>query len=316
MNADPDLLLDLAGAVSDGRPVDWSAVSVTPQADSMRDVIEEMAVLARVGELHRTFATTTGSEESAAPEDPNQTKLARWGDLLLLERVGAGTAGEVFRAYDNQLQREVALKLFYPDPDSTSSPLTEGRLLARVRHPNVVTVFGAAESGGRVGVWMEFIRGRTLGARVADEGPLSVREVVDMGIELCEALAAVHQAGLLHRDVKPQNVMLSHDGRVVLMDFSAGREQLGGDRSVAGNAVVSGARNLHGRFAVGRERSLQSRRPALPSVDRLVSSHGPQRWRASTRARGRSHAVAGEPPSQSLRCRRDGHRSRHLAHPK
>jgi serine/threonine-protein kinase len=237
VSADPDVLLDLAGADADGTPVDWKAFG-PPQDGPVRGVIEEMALLARIGELHRTFGNGPDGHESAWDEAPDREPPARWGDLRLLERVGAGMAGEVFRAYDDRLQREVALKLFYPDHDGTaSSALTEGRLLARVRHPNVVTVFGVDEFDGRVGVWMEFIRGRTLADRVGDDGPLPVRNAVETGTQLCDALEAVHRAHLLHRDIKPQNVMLADDGRVVLMDFSAGGEQLRRDQDVAGTPL-------------------------------------------------------------------------------
>ncbi len=100
--------------------------------------------------------------------------------------------------------------------------LEEGRLLAKVRHPNVVTVYGAARFDGRAGIWMEFVRGRTLADVVAQDGPLPPVRVASIGVALCHALSAVHGASLVHRDVKPQNVMLGDDSRVVLMDFGAG----------------------------------------------------------------------------------------------
>jgi TolB-like protein/Tfp pilus assembly protein PilF len=102
--------------------------------------------------------------------------------------------------------------------------LEEGRLLARVRHPNVIAVYGADVRDGRVGLWMEFVEGETLEGRLHREGPLSAREALLVGIELCGALAAVHQAGVVHRDVKAQNVMREAGGRLVLMDFGAGEE--------------------------------------------------------------------------------------------
>ena len=100
--------------------------------------------------------------------------------------------------------------------------MDEGRLLARLRHPHIVSVYGAARIDGQVGLWMEFLRGRTLAQAVATDGALPTRKVAEIGAALCDALAAVHKAGLVHRDVKAQNVMLADDGRVVLMDFGAG----------------------------------------------------------------------------------------------
>jgi Tol biopolymer transport system component len=145
----------------------------------------------------------------------------------VLEHVASGAFGDVYRAWDPGLDREVALKLLRRSSDldaHADEAIDEGRLLARVRHSNVVTVYGAARVDGRVGLWMEFLRGRTLAETVAETGALHPARVVQIGLALCDALEAIHRAGLLHRDVKPQNVMLTPDGGVVLMDFGAGRE--------------------------------------------------------------------------------------------
>ena len=144
---------------------------------------------------------------------------------------GSGTFGEVYRAWDRHLEREVALKLLRPasrstsDDDPHSSRIArEGRLLARVRHPNVITVYGVEVHDGRVGLWMELIRGTTLEALLQKRGPFSAQEAALIGIDLCRALAAIHAAGLIHRDVKAQNVMREDGGRIVLMDLGTGRE--------------------------------------------------------------------------------------------
>src|SRR4029077_3080841 len=100
----------------------------------------------------------------------------------------------------------------------------EGRLLARVRHPNVVTVYGVAAHEQRVGLWMELVRGATLEQQLGAHGPLSAREAALIGIDLCRALAAIHAAGLIHRDVKAQNVMREDGGSIVLMDLGTSRE--------------------------------------------------------------------------------------------
>ena len=150
----------------------------------------------------------------------------RWGSLVVRERVGAGVFGEVYRAYDEQLQREVALKLLRVGSRSSdrlaAKVLNEGRLLARLRHPNVVMVHGVEARGDRVGLWMEFVRGCTLEQLLDRQGLFSAREAALIGQDLCRALAAVHAAGLVHRDVKAQNVMREEGGRVVLMDFGTG----------------------------------------------------------------------------------------------
>ena len=97
--------------------------------------------------------------------------------------------------------------------------MQEARLLARVDHPNVVRVFGIDEHDGAVGLAMEFIEGLTLKRLLAERGVFSAREAALTGFDLCGAVAAVHRAGLIHRDVKTQNVMRAVGGRIVLMDF-------------------------------------------------------------------------------------------------
>ena len=123
----------------------------------------------------------------------------------------------------------MALKVLWRStPESQSSrparALKEGRLLARLRHPNVVTVYGADHIDGRVGLWMEFVKGQTLAQLVRSQGPFGAREAALIGLDLCRALAAVHTAGVLHGDIKAHNVMREEGGRTVLMDFGTGKD--------------------------------------------------------------------------------------------
>lgn len=170
--------------------------------------------------------TLTLRNETTSFEPGERSKPATgiWGHLTLLEQVGTGGFGEVYRAWDPTLQREVALKLLVAGAPASVELESEGRLLARVRHPNVVLVFGLAEHDGRVGLWEEFIRGRTLAQILEDRGQFSAAEAVSIGKALCHALVAVHGAGLIHRDIKAQNVMREEGGRIVLMDFGLGLE--------------------------------------------------------------------------------------------
>src|SRR5215471_733308 len=151
----------------------------------------------------------------------------RWGPLVLMEKVGEGSFGEVYRAWDMTLEREVALKLMRAAEEDPAL-LQEARMLAKLRHPNVVTVYGADRHDGRSGVWMDFIEGETLAAIVEERGAFGAMEALLVGVDVCRALAAVHQSGLLHRDIKAQNVMRERGGRIVLMDFGLGHEAAGG----------------------------------------------------------------------------------------
>ena len=130
---------------------------------------------------------------------------------------------------DPGLEREVALKILRTS-DGSAAVLQEGRLLAKVRHPKVVAVYGVDQFEGAVGLWMELVQGVTLKQFLATHGVFGAQEAAVVGINLCSAVAAVHKAGLLHRDIKVQNVMREAGGRIVLMDFGAGqiREEVAG----------------------------------------------------------------------------------------
>jgi eukaryotic-like serine/threonine-protein kinase len=231
-------LLDLAASVADGAQVDWQAAE-TGAEDKARRLVRQLRLVADVAELYRSLPDppTHGrrAHDEPAPDGP------RWGRLILLEKIGEGTSSEVYRAWDPELQREVALKLLRADGTEAEAArwrmLGEARRLARVRHPHVVLVYGADRREDRVGLWMEFVDGETLDGLVQRSGLLSAREAALVGIDLCRALAAVHAAGLIHRDIKAQNVIRESGGRIVLMDFGTGEEIRGREPRLAGTPL-------------------------------------------------------------------------------
>jgi eukaryotic-like serine/threonine-protein kinase len=171
-----------------------------------------------------TVSITNDSTVSMTAEQGRlPATVGTWGSLKLIKRVGQGSFGEVYRAFDTTLEREVALKLLLPSRQDKASEakalLREARALARVRHPNVVPVYGVDSHDGRVGFWSDFVHGKTLSALLAAEGPFGPREAALIGIDLCRAVGAVHAAGLFHRDIKAGNVMREAGGRILLMDF-------------------------------------------------------------------------------------------------
>jgi len=176
-------------------------------------------------ELRLTEATASFDAANAArvSRDPKM-----WGDFQLLQQLGAGGFGEVYRAWDPVLEREVALKLLLPrglDPENEYAAIVaEARAIARVRHPNIVSVYGVDRHDGRVGFWSDFVRGQTLADMIATNGPCSAKETAEIGVALCDALSAVHHAGLLHRDIKASNSIRSEDGRILLMDFGLSQD--------------------------------------------------------------------------------------------
>lgn len=180
-------------------------------------------VLQALGLDQRTLSLASGPTEINARKERKE-----WGQFQLLQRLGAGGFGEVYRAWDPTLEREVALKLLRPrglkPEEEFAAIVAEARAMARVRHPNTVSVHGVDRHDGRVGLWSDFIRGQTLACWVETEGLRTQKETAEIGIALCNALSAVHHAGLLHRDIKPGNAMQAEDGRILLMDFGLSHE--------------------------------------------------------------------------------------------
>lgn len=312
MSGEPIRFDALLESVADGDSLDWDALEAAAD-DDQRRLLRHLRVVASVAEVHRTVPVEHGAPAFAPLMDVVAAGHAvpRWGHLLLLEKIGEGAFGEVYRARDPWLDREVALKLLRPrlaDRAPDSRLVAEGRALARVRHPNVVTVYGADMHDGRAGLWMELVRGRTLAQIVAAQGPFGAAEAAVIGQEICRALSAVHAAGLVHRDVKAQNVMREAGGRLVLMDFGAGQTPLylapellpdgGGTTAgdiyalgvllyhlVTGRYPVTGAsiEDLHAAHADGERRRLGDVRPDLSdgfvaAVERAVQPDPAQRY--------------------------------------
>ena len=259
MKVDQDYLIRIAGAVSDGKAVNWEAEeSAEPRLEGR---LRKLRVLESIASFHQTPAEAEprdapgsiaealdqlGDVSEAPTLGPLKTTAApagpvrEWGHLKLLERLGEGASGEVFRATDPKLGRDVALKLLRTDVRMDPQRfLSEARRLARVRHANVLMVHGAAEHDGRVGLWTDLLAGETLERRLRREGRCGPEEAAGIGINLCEALAAVHGQGLVHRDVKTTNVMREEGGRIVLMDFSAAGE-MPDDKERSGFEPVTG----------------------------------------------------------------------------
>ncbi|MER5643431.1 protein kinase [Streptosporangium sp. NPDC002524] len=164
----------------------------------------------------------------------------------LLERIGRGGMGTVWRARDEVLGRDVAVKEVIPSPDLTDPErevftvrtLREARAAGRIGHPGVATVYDVIEEYGRPWIVMQLVDSRTLGAVIREDGPLPPMRVARIGLEVLSALLAAHHAGVLHRDVKPDNVLIAADGRAVLTDF--GIAVLEGDSSITRTGSLIG----------------------------------------------------------------------------
>src|SRR6476646_2030360 len=154
------------------------------------------------------------------------TSGARLGPYEITAQIGSGGMGEVYRARDTKLGRDVAIKVlsdsFASDPERLARFEWEAKALAALNHPHIVTIFSIEEAAGIRFLTMELVEGRTLD-HVIGRGGVSLMQFFDISIALADALAAAHRKHLTHRDLKPANVMVSDDGRVKVLDFGLAR---------------------------------------------------------------------------------------------
>ena len=156
-------------------------------------------------------------------------------------RIGGGGMAEVFEAYDRKLDRRVAVKLLHVgsgDARAHERFVREARMAAGFVHPNVVTIHDVGEVRGRPYLVMELVEGGTLGDLIARDGPLPVGQALAITDSILAALGAAHADGLVHRDVKPANILIGADGRVKLADFGIAKAQdLGRDLTATGQVL-------------------------------------------------------------------------------
>ncbi|MER7590708.1 protein kinase [Micromonospora sp. NPDC127501] len=165
----------------------------------------------------------------------------------LLSPLGQGGMGRVWKARDEVLHRDVAIKELVPPPGLTDEErremrersLREARAIARLNHANVVRIFDVLRTDGDPWIVMEYVASKSLQDTLAEDGPVSVARTVEIGLGVLGALSAAHKAGVMHRDVKPGNVLLGDDGRVVLTDF--GLATIPGDPNVTRTGMVLGS---------------------------------------------------------------------------
>ncbi|MEV7266615.1 serine/threonine-protein kinase [Micromonospora aurantiaca] len=165
----------------------------------------------------------------------------------LLTPLGQGGMGRVWKARDEVLHRDVAIKELVPPPGLTPEErremrersLREARAIARLNNVNVVRIFDVLRTDGDPWIVMEYVASKSLQDTIAEDGPVSVAKAVEIGLGVLNALKAAHKAGIMHRDVKPGNVLLGEDGRVVLTDF--GLATIPGDPNVTRTGMVLGS---------------------------------------------------------------------------
>src|ERR1700756_4794072 len=147
---------------------------------------------------------------------------SRLAHYAITSHLGSGGMGDVYQATDSKLGRSVAIKFlpeaFSHDNERAARFEREARVLASLNHPNIAAIYGLEESGSRKFLVMELVSGETLAERIK-HGPIPVEEALGIAKQICEALEAAHETGVIHRDLKPANVKITSDGKVKVLDF-------------------------------------------------------------------------------------------------
>src|ERR1700677_2784480 len=148
------------------------------------------------------------------------------GHYRIIEKIGAGGMGEVYRAHDEQLERDLALKVLPTGTLANESARKQFRkealALAKLNHPNIETIYEFSSADGMDFLAMELIPGHTLSEKLKN-GPLDEREIVRLSLQVADGLAAAHLQGIVHRDLKPGNLMITQEGRLKILDFGLAR---------------------------------------------------------------------------------------------
>jgi predicted Ser/Thr protein kinase len=165
------------------------------------------------------------------------------GRYRVEEKIGEGGMATVYRAIDTALDRIVAIKVLRPsfaqDPEFVERFRREAHSAAKLSHPNIVQVFDTGSENGVYYIVMEYLPEPNLKRIIANYAPLPLRKVLEVAAEACEALKVAHQAGIVHRDIKPQNILFTNDGRVKIADFGIARAMTASDLTQTGTTIGS-----------------------------------------------------------------------------
>ncbi len=178
--------------------------------------------------IRRVLASSDAQGSEAAPQLPASPGGAFWLQYQLVKEIGLGGMGVVYEALDRSLERRVAVKKMRDeiraDPQERRRFVNEARLVARLRHPNIVDIYAIVEEGDEVYLVFEFVSGRTLSDTLKADGPMSPEAARGVLAAAASAVEHAHEAEIVHRDLKPSNIMITDDGRVKVMDFGVARQ--------------------------------------------------------------------------------------------
>ncbi|MGQ9915673.1 MAG: protein kinase domain-containing protein [Thermogutta sp.] len=229
--------------MSHSTPPSRDTASSTHNGGASRHRLDDQPTVITGGDQALVGSTAELGVEIVAPK---LSPGAMIGPYELLDQIGGGGMGRVFRAFEASVGRTVALKLLSPnqaaDPQTLARFQNEARAAGRLNHPNIVQVFSAGEVQGIPFIALEFIEGKNARALVEENGGLPVGDVVRYAIQVAEALEHAWSRGVVHRDVKPSNILVLPDGRVKLIDFGLARmnEVTGRSRDLTSSGMTLG----------------------------------------------------------------------------
>ncbi|MCW8999485.1 MAG: serine/threonine-protein kinase, partial [Kangiellaceae bacterium] len=204
--------------------------------------------------------------EGDTAQAPSQSATDPMAHFKIFDVLGKGGMGAIYKAQDLKLERFVALKLFYSQAAANSQTLLdEARFACKLNHPNIVTIYDIARGQNSNFIVMEWVDGQTLNQVIPKEG-LPVYQALDYACQIVEGLACAHQNGIIHRDIKPQNIMLNKEGRIKILDF--------------------GIAELLRQSNKASKTSEESGEPSVGDVTRVTGLSGTPKYMAPEQARG------------------------------
>jgi eukaryotic-like serine/threonine-protein kinase len=248
----------------DATLVDFPQASSDPDAtlvDSDATLVDVDATLVDVDATQVEATPTPGSPRRRSVSLHTGAPVLQIGDVLggryeILQLLGEGGMGAVYKARDRELDRFVALKLIRPELAANPSILARFKqelLLSReVTHRNVIRIFDLGDADGVKFITMEFVEGQDLRSLIQEKKKLPPEEAVDLMLQVCRALEAAHTLGIIHRDLKPQNIMLDRTGRILVMDFGLAR-MVEGDGMTQTGALVGTMEYMSPEQALGKD---------------------------------------------------------------
>jgi serine/threonine protein kinase/Tol biopolymer transport system component len=201
------------------------------QDDALRREVQSLLALEPLAD--RFMERPAVAMVAPAPSDMSQ--VSRPADMIgralgpytVTSRIDSGGMGDVYRARDAKLGRDVAIKILpahlTDDPERRARFAREARVLAALNHPHIGAIYGLEEISGVSGLVLELVEGQTLSTLI-ERGPIPIRKLLDIAVQIADGMASAHAAGIVHRDLKPANIMVAGDGRVKILDFGLAKQ--------------------------------------------------------------------------------------------